>query len=212
MPMSPGAHQARGFSMDFAGFVKMMLIPSASVHTGQIEARSASYSPRSKRERRMGQNHPLIMMMTIHTNHRISLECKRLNAFGMAGAISKFSSSRAGSYPFRLLSVLFLCASPVQKADAALKTLEYSGTFGLDYGPDVLDLDGASFQMRLTYDSTKVRSFTNNLNTDIWFLQEQPGSSLSLTISGSPSVDGIYQPFFIMFWSSVLAREDLSTI
>ena len=65
-------------------------------------------------------------MMPIHSKSRISLECKRLNALGMAGAISKYSSSRAGSYPLRWLSVLFLCAAPSQEADAASTTLEYS--------------------------------------------------------------------------------------
>ncbi|MEX1049866.1 MAG: PEP-CTERM sorting domain-containing protein, partial [Akkermansiaceae bacterium] len=59
--------------------------------------------------------------------------------------------------------------------------------------PDILGINGASFQFRLTYDNTALRSFTNNLNTDLWDLSQQPGSSATLTISGSPSNDGTYQ-------------------
>jgi hypothetical protein len=128
------------------------------------------------------------------------VEYKRLNAFGMAGTISKFTSSRAGSYPLRLLSVLFLCAAPIQEADAALVTLDYSGTFQhIDWtDPDTLGLNGASFQFTFTYDNTALRSGTNNLNTDWWFLSLEAGSSATLTISGSSGNDGIYQSFFVM--------------
>lgn len=99
------------------------------------------------------------------------------------------------------LSTLLVLGVP-STLHAAIIDLTYSGTLEklLGSGNQVLDLDGASFTMTVTFDSTATRTFTNNVNGDRFAV------SGWLTLTGS-NMDGTY-PLDATAWETSTVSGD----